>query len=170
MKNLSRVFQKQKRKKKTRFSFITQLRIDFLLPFTCLHKQRHGYTKNLCTVLIPLYKNILNPSVCLSFFCPVLGDLLLSFIVLPCPLSGCADFFYLFLRKSILQPSHKPDIILVDRFPFILFRRWEQNKLSLVRKDAQIFYSNCSSQTQTFSCSCNECALQIFLSTILFHS
>ena len=38
--NLSRVFQKQKRKKKhiKRLSFITQFKIEFLLPFTSSRK------------------------------------------------------------------------------------------------------------------------------------
>ena len=42
MKNLSRVFQKQKRKKHThmkRLSFKTQLKIEFLLPFTGRRKE-----------------------------------------------------------------------------------------------------------------------------------
>ena len=41
MKNLSRVFQKQKRKKKqhkTRLSFITHFKFEFLLPFTGCRK------------------------------------------------------------------------------------------------------------------------------------
>ena len=38
MKNLSRVFRKQKEKKNMKLSFITQFKIEFLLPFTSLQK------------------------------------------------------------------------------------------------------------------------------------
>ena len=38
MENLSRVFQKQKRKKNTRLTFITQFKIEFLLLFPSFRK------------------------------------------------------------------------------------------------------------------------------------
>ena len=58
--------------------------------------------KNSCTVLISPCKNNLNLPMYSSFFYPVLGCLLLSFM-LSCSLPRCADFFVcLFLQKPTL--------------------------------------------------------------------
>ena len=59
------------------------------------------HTKNSCTVLILLCKNNLNLPMCLSFF---------HHAVMLAPSLRCADFLFLFLRKSISSPSHKPII------------------------------------------------------------
>ena len=72
--------------------------------------------KNLCTLLIPLCKNNLNLPMCSSFFLPMLGCLLLLFM-LSCLLPVCAAliFFCLFVfTKNDFVAKPKTRYLLVS--------------------------------------------------------
>ena len=61
--------------------------------------------KNLCMLLIPLCRNDLNLPMCSFFFFPVLGCLLLSFIMLSCLLLLCTVLI-LFVCLFVFTENH----------------------------------------------------------------
>ena len=74
---------------------------------TCKQTLLHIHT-NLCMLLIPLCNNYFSLPMCSSFFCPVLGCLLLSFIVLSCLLPCCTVLIFLhvcFSRSQFCSPA-----------------------------------------------------------------
>ena len=85
----------------------------------------HG---NLCKVLIPLFKNNLNLSMCLSFLlCPVLGCLLPSITALLCSLPRCTVLIFVFVFTEadfVAQPINQTSLSQSKgRFTFILLSR-----------------------------------------------
>ena len=96
-----------------------------------LHKLSNMHTelrvhKNWCMVLILLYRNALNLSMCSSFlFYPVLGCFLLSYNVLPCLLPRCSELIFLFVcfyKSWFCSPVINYTSLSQSRgwFPFIL--------------------------------------------------
>ena len=70
--------------------------------------------KNSCTLLIPLCKNNLNLPMCSFFFYPVLGCLLLSFIMLPCLLPLCAALIMFVFTENDFVARPKTRYLLVN--------------------------------------------------------
>ena len=87
--------------------------------------------ENWCTVLIHLCKNNLNVSMCLSFFfCPVLGCLHLSFIVLSylLPCRAALILFVCFYGSRFCSPTINQTSLSQSKgwFPLILLCIWEK--------------------------------------------
>ena len=93
----------------------------------------HG---NLCKVLIPLFKNNLNLSMCLSFlFCPVFGCLLLSITALSCSLPRCTLLIFVFVFTEadfVAQPINQTSLSQSKRQIYIHLT-FQTEKISLNR-------------------------------------